>query len=213
MKGNICLHMERGRCDMKKRIFMVAMALFVSTGSMPLQVGAAGVYHHCGSHWNYDDYNWYDNSYWYDDNDDDDDWYYDDDGDWYYNDDTYDDNWYDEDEDDDFYDDWYDDEMTVDDLAVNPSQKKIRIGENFYINVVPSADSGWEDLSEEEWDEICEENIESIEYHSMRSRVVSVNKFTGKVKAKKKGSAVIKTKITLVNDDSIIFKTKVEVSK
>ena len=160
---------------------MVAMALFVSTGSMPLQVGAAGVYHHCGSHWNYDDYNWYDNSYWYDDNDDD--------------------------------DDWYDDEMTVDDLAVNPSQKKIRIGENFYINVVPSADSGWEDLSEEEWDEICEENIESIEYHSMRSRVVSVNKFTGKVKAKKKGSAVIKTKITLVNDDSIIFKTKVEVSK
>ena len=50
---------------------------------------AAGVYHHCGSHWNYDDYNWYDNSYWYDDNDDDDDWYYDDDGDWYYNDDIF----------------------------------------------------------------------------------------------------------------------------
>lgn len=209
---------------MKKKIGIILMALIVSVSSMPEHINAAGNNSYHNNPWNYEDYNWYDNSYWYDDVDDEDwnneddyydnGWYYDGDGDWYYNGEDYDDwdddNWYDEDDD---YDSWYDDEMTIYDLAVNPSKKKIRAGRSFHIDVIPSADSGWEDISEEEWNEICEENIESIEYHSMKSQIASVNKFTGKVKAKKKGSTVIKTKVNLINDESVIFKTKVTVTR
>lgn len=204
----------KGECYYEKRMLMVIIALALGVSSAPLK--------HADASW-HDGYNWYEDSYWYD-NEDDDDWYEDDnDGEWYYanngwyygDDDWYDDDDYDDSEDwDDWYDDYYDnDELTVEDLAVSPAKKTIRAENSFYIDVIPSSDSGWEDLEEDDWEELCADNIESIEYRSTKSRVASVNKFTGKVKAKRKGSAVIKTRITLINDESIVLKTKVVVTR
>lgn len=182
---------------MKKKIVMAIMVFAMGAVAVPSGTVSA----HCWCH----DHGWYanDNDYY----DDDDDWYYANDG-WYYG----DDDWYDDDDDYD-EDDWYDEELTVYDLFVNPTKKEILAGNTFYIDLIPSDDSGWEELSEEEWEEICEDNIESIEYHSMKSSIASVNKFTGKVKAKKKGSTIIKTRVHLMNDESIIFKTRVVVTR
>lgn len=104
-------------------------------------------------------------------------------------------------------------EFTKYDLSVLPAKKTVSVGKSFTIRIVPTDESEWADIPDEEWDEICEENIDSIEFRSTKSSIASVNKVTGKVKAKKKGTAVIKTTINLVNGESVTFRTKVYVTK
>ena len=99
-------------------------------------------------------------------------------------------------------------EFTKYDIRTSPARKTIRVGKSFYIDVKPESDTEWEDYTDEEWDEICEENIDSISYRSTESSVASVNKTTGKVTARKKGIATIKTKISLANGETGIYKTK-----
>jgi len=116
-------------------------------------------------------------------------------------------------EDDDYWGYWDDDELSVYDIAVNPVKKVIKKGKSFSIDIVPSDDYEDEYITEEEWEELCEDNIADIEFFSAKKSVASVNKFTGKVKAKKSGTAIIKTKVTLDNGESAIYKTKVTVKK
>lgn len=104
-------------------------------------------------------------------------------------------------------------ELTKYDLAVSPEKKTLKVGKSFTINVLAADDSEWEDYPDEEWEEILAENIDNISFRSTKSSVASVNKVTGKVKAKKKGTAVIKTTIDLANGESVTFKTKVYVTK
>lgn len=104
-------------------------------------------------------------------------------------------------------------EFTKYDLMVSPEKKTLKVGKSFTISIMPTDDSEWEDYSDEEWEEIVAENIDNISFRSTKSSVASVNKTTGKVKAKKKGTAVIKTTIDLVNGESVTFKTKVYVKK
>lgn len=154
------------------------------------------------------------------DEEDQDDGYWYDVGEWEDGYDYEDDYWYDAgvwDDDYDGYngyeDDDYEEELPVSGLAVNPEKKEIKKGKSFYISLVPADKSEWEGFSEEEWDEICEENIDSIEYSSTKKSVASVNSFNGKVKARKKGSAVIKTTVSMANGEIVTFKTKVTVKK
>ncbi len=148
------------------------------------------------------------NGYWYDAGE----WeegYDDGSGYWYdagvwYNDDY---NWYDDENDD------YEEELSASDIAVNPEKKEIKKGKLFYISLIPADKSDWEGFSEEDWDEICEENIDSIEYSSTKKSVASVNSFNGKVKARKKGNAVIKTTVSLASGETVVFKTKVTVKE
>lgn len=104
-------------------------------------------------------------------------------------------------------------EFTKNDIVVTPAKKTIRVGQTFFIYVVTADESEWDDYSDEEWEEICENNIDSITYRSSMSSVASVNKKTGEVIGKKKGSAVIKTSINLANGESAIYKTKVYVTR
>jgi len=80
------------------------------------------------------------------------------------------------------------------------------------INVVAQADSQFEDMPDEEWDELCEENIDSITYRSSKSSVASVSS-SWKVTGRRKGTALIKTEINLVNGESVVYKTKVYVTR
>ncbi|MDE6615314.1 MAG: hypothetical protein K2K35_02020 [Lachnospiraceae bacterium] len=165
---------------------------------------------------NQEDGYWYDVGEWEDGCDYEDDYWYDA-GVWD-NDIDYEDGYWDDDIDYDTesgYDDedYYEDELSASELAVNPEKKEIKKGKSFYISLVPADKSDWEGFSEEEWDEICEENIDSIEYSSTKKTVAYVNSFNGKVKARKKGSAVIKTTVSLVNGETVTLKTKVTVKK
>lgn len=168
-----------------------------------------------------EDNHWYDVGEWEDGYDEDDDYWYDA-GVWNYDTDDTDSGYedgYDDDEDSYGYDDYdddeddYYDELLASEIAVNPEKKEIKKGKSFYISLVPADKSDWEGFSEEEWDEICEENIDSIEYSSTKKSVAYVSSFNGKVKARKKGSAVIKTTVSLVNGETVTFKTKVTVKK
>lgn len=221
---------------MRKKLLAVFMATLVCSTSLPAYASARkttdmGVW---GSFWpGFFDDDYYDDD---DDDDDDDDYYYDDNGyisnrndnqdnsGYWYDvgewDNDKDNGWYDYDDDYDdddsrSYRDDYDEEYKLDiyDIAINPAKKEIKKGKSFYISVVPSVKSEWKGLSEEEWDMLCEENIESIEYSSTNKHVATVNNFNGKVKAKKKGTTVIKTTINLLNEESITLKTKVKVNK
>ncbi len=116
------------------------------------------------------------------------------------------------DDEDDGDDEWAG-ELTKGDIRTTPSKKTIKIGKSFYINVIPADDTEWEDLPDEEWEELCEENIDNISFRSTKSSVASVNKTTGRVKGKRKGSAVIKATIDLANGDSAVYKTKVYVTR
>lgn len=102
-------------------------------------------------------------------------------------------------------------EFTKYDIRATPAKKTIKIGRSFYIDVEPEDDSEWEDLPDEEWEEICDENIDEITFRSTNSSVASVNKKTGRVKAKRKGTAVIKTQINLASGETVTYKTKVYV--
>lgn len=100
-------------------------------------------------------------------------------------------------------------ELTVDDITVTPAKKTIKIGAKFTIKLTALTD----DITDEEFDELVEETIDSITFRSSKSSVASVNKNTGVVTGKKKGSAVIKTIINTADGKSKTLKTKVYVTK
>lgn len=162
----------------------------------------------------WDKYNSNDNDYydvpddWTDDYYDDDDWD-DDNSDSYW--DGYDD--YDDDWDDDDWDNDEEEGLSISDITVNPAKKTIKKGRVFYITYVPAKGSSYAKYNDEAWDEICGESIKSISFKSKKSSVASVNRFTGRVKARKKGNAVITTTIKLKNGESVTCKTKVTVKK
>lgn len=104
-------------------------------------------------------------------------------------------------------------EIEKGDLIVKPAKKTIKIGQSFYISLAAALGSDYEDLPDEEWDEILENNVDSITFRSTKTSVASVNSRTGKVKGLKRGNAVIKTTVNLANGQTITFKTKVYVTK
>ena len=103
-------------------------------------------------------------------------------------------------------------ELTKQDLCTSPAKKTLRIGQSFCIGIFASNDSEYEDISDEAWDELTEENIESITYYSKKSSVASVDGDTGKVTACKKGAAVIVSHVCFVNGETANYKTKVYVT-
>lgn len=100
----------------------------------------------------------------------------------------------------------------IDDIRVSPAKKTIKKGKTFNIKIVAAGGSEFDDLSEEEWYDIYERSVDSISFRSTKSSVAYVNR-NGKVQARKRGSAVIKTTVNLSNGDSATFKTKVYVKK
>lgn len=105
-------------------------------------------------------------------------------------------------------------ELTKGYVVASLAKKTIKVGKSFYIDLYPSDefDSEYGDLPDEEWDELIEENIDSITFRSTKSSVASVNS-KGKVKGKKKGSATIKTTVTFRDGSEGIYKTKVYVTR
>lgn len=103
-------------------------------------------------------------------------------------------------------------ELTKNCIRVVPGKKKIKKGKIFYIKTAPAFWSDLYDLSEEEWEEVCDCNIDSIFYRSTKPKIASVNKKTGKVTAHKKGSANIKTTICFRDGSEAVYKTKVYVT-
>jgi len=116
--------------------------------------------------------------------------------------------WDDEEEDDDSG------RLTRGDIVVSPAKKTIKVGKSFTIRLSPSAacEEEYGYLSDEEWDELTEENIDGITFRSTKSSVVSVNS-KGKVKGKRKGSAIIKTTVTFSDGSEGVYKTKVYVTR
>ena len=102
--------------------------------------------------------------------------------------------------------------LIPEDLRVSPAKKTIKKGSSFAIQVVAAGGSEFDDLSEEEWYDIYERSVDSIVFRSTKSNVASVSR-TGVVRARRRGSAVIKTTINLSCGDSVTFKTKVYVKK
>lgn len=102
--------------------------------------------------------------------------------------------------------------LIPEDLRVSPAKKTILKGKTFQIQVVAAGGSEFDDLTEEEWYDICERSIDSIVFRSTKSNVAYVSR-TGRVTARRRGSAVIKTTVNLSSGDSVTFKTKVYVKK
>ncbi len=104
--------------------------------------------------------------------------------------------------------------FTKGDIVVSPAKKTIKAGKSFNINLTPSADidEEYQDLPDEEWEELLDDNIDGVIYRSTRSSVASVNS-RGKVKGKKKGTAIIKTTVTFSDGSEGTYKTKVYVTK
>ncbi|MFG6394668.1 MAG: Ig-like domain-containing protein [Lachnospiraceae bacterium] len=117
-----------------------------------------------------------------------------------------------DDEDDDFTEIGY--ELTKGYVVASPAKKTIKVGKTFTIDLYPSDDFEKEygDLPDEEWDELIEENIDNITFRSSKSSVAMVNS-KGKVKGKKKGSAIIKTTVTFRDGSEGTYKTKVYVTR
>lgn len=105
-------------------------------------------------------------------------------------------------------------ELTKGYVVASPAKKTIKVGKSFYIDLYPSDefDNEYGDLPDEEWDELIDENIDGITFRSTKSSVASVNS-KGKVKGKKKGSAVIKTTVTFRDGSEGIYKTEVYVTR
>ena len=101
-------------------------------------------------------------------------------------------------------------ELTKGDIKVSPAKKTIKVGGSFNIEVYPSDDISDEyaDMPDEEWEEI----LDNITFKSTKSSVAYVST-KGKVKGKKKGSAIIKTTITFADSSEGIYKTKVYVKR
>ncbi len=104
--------------------------------------------------------------------------------------------------------------LTKGDIVVTPAKKTIKIGSSFTLGLYPSEeiDEEYADLPDEEWEELLDENIDSITYRSTKSSVAYVSK-SGKVKGKKKGSAFIKTTVTFRDGSEGTYKTKVYVTR
>lgn len=100
-------------------------------------------------------------------------------------------------------------EISPRDIKVTPAKKTIKKKKSFNIKA-EFRKSLIEDMEQEEIDEIWANNIDGITYRSTRSSIASVNE-NGKVTAKKKGSAIIKTTLTLADGNEYIYKTKVYV--
>ena len=101
----------------------------------------------------------------------------------------------------------------ADDIKVTPAKKRLRAGSVFYIKITPADPEEWEWLTDEEFNELTEESVDSITYRSSNTSVASVDKISGKVKCHRKGSAIIKTSVNFANGDSRTYKTKVYVSR
>ena len=101
-------------------------------------------------------------------------------------------------------------ELTKGYVVASPAKKTIKVGKSFYIDLYPSDefDSEYGDLPDEEWDELIEENIDSVTFRSTKSSVASVNS-----KGKVKGKATIKTTVTFRDGSEGIYKTKVYVTR
>lgn len=99
--------------------------------------------------------------------------------------------------------------INVDEICITPAKKTISKGNKFNIkpSIVKDAQNG---LSKEEMSELLDESIDSIVYRSTKSSVAGVTK-KGKVVGIKKGSAIIKTTITLADGSERTYKTKVYV--
>lgn len=97
------------------------------------------------------------------------------------------------------------------DIKVTPSKKTINTKKSFNIKAV-FKEEFIEDMEDEEIDNIWESNIAGITYSSSNKSIASVSK-EGKVTAKKKGNAIIKTTIKMVNGKEYIYKTSVNVKR
>lgn len=100
-------------------------------------------------------------------------------------------------------------EISQKDIKVTPAKKTINKKKSFNIKVELKK-SFTEGLEQEEIDEMWSDNIDGITYRSTKSSIASVND-NGKVTAKKKGKAVIKTTLTLADGKEYIYKTTVYV--
>lgn len=188
---------------MRKRILIAVMAVMLCVTSVqwthagarnkvPLRMEASlsdDGWYDVG---NWDDNDSTDNGGWDTDNDtqddnmdawDDDYW---DDGYWDDNGWDSDDNGWDSDDDDWDTDDNWDEDVTLalTDIAVNPKSKIIKKGKSFYIEIVPVNKNDW--VSSDEWEEVCGDNIASVEFTSTKSSIVSASKFNGKIKKERK---------------------------
>ena len=103
-------------------------------------------------------------------------------------------------------------ELTAGDIVASPAKKTIKVGKSFTINLSPSDESEFEDLPDEEWDDLIDSNIDGITFRSTKSSIAYVNK-KGKVTGKKKGKAVIKTTVTFSDGSENTYKTTVYVTK
>lgn len=121
----------------------------------------------------------------------------------------------DEDENSTLYDDeeWGDPgaSLTKYDITIRPAKKNIKIGKSFTINIIPKPGSIWEELTKKEWKEFCEDEFDFIIFQSLNSKVATVNRLTGKVTGRKKGSTSIKTIAHMSNGETVSFRTKIEV--
>ena len=100
-------------------------------------------------------------------------------------------------------------EISQKDIKVTPAKKTIDKKKSFNIKV-ELRKSVTEGMEQEEIDEMWADSIDDITYRSTKSSIASVNQ-DGKVKAKKKGKAVIKTTLTLSDGKEYIYKTTVYV--
>ncbi len=100
-------------------------------------------------------------------------------------------------------------QISKQDIKVTPSKKTINKKKSFSIKVGLTKEFT-EDKEQEEIDDIWESDVDSVEYRSSKSSVASVDE-NGKVKAKKKGKAIIKTIINLADSSEFIYKTTVYV--
>lgn len=100
-------------------------------------------------------------------------------------------------------------EISQKDIKVTPAKKTIDKKKSFNIKV-ELRKSFTEGMEQEEIDEMWADSIDDITYRSTKSSIASVNQ-DGKVKAKKKGKAVIKTTLTLADGKEYIYKTTVYV--
>lgn len=101
--------------------------------------------------------------------------------------------------------------ISQNDIKVTPAKKTINTKKSFNIKAV-FKEEFIEDMEDEEIDNIWESNIAGITYSSSNKSIASVSK-EGKVTAKKKGNAVIKTTIKMVNGKEYIYKTSVNVKR